>query len=101
MYLHDTPSKSLFARSFRAYSHGCVRVENPMAFAEALVQLEPEITLASIESMVGDKERWLNLSSKIPVHISYYTLRVDEDGTIRSYGDVYGANKRLIELLNE
>ncbi|MBK8085543.1 MAG: L,D-transpeptidase family protein [Devosia sp.] len=101
VYLHDTPSKSLFARSFRAYSHGCVRVENPMAFAEALVQLEPKITLASIESMIGDKERWLNLSSKIPVHISYFTLRVDEDGTIRSYGDVYGANKRLIELLNE
>jgi murein L,D-transpeptidase YcbB/YkuD len=99
VYLHDTPSKSLFSRSFRAYSHGCVRVENPMDFASALVELEPTITLASIEGMIGDKERWLNLSNKIPVHISYFTLRVDEDGTIRSYGDVYGANKRLIELL--
>lgn len=100
VYLHDTPSKSLFARSFRAYSHGCVRVENPMEFAAALVQHEPEITLASIEGLVGEKERWLNLSSKIPVHISYFTLRVDEDGSIRSYGDVYGANKKLIDLLN-
>jgi murein L,D-transpeptidase YcbB/YkuD len=99
VYLHDTPSKSLFSRSFRAYSHGCVRVENPMDFASALVELEPTITLASIEGMIGDKERWLNLTNKIPVHISYFTLRVDEDGTIRSYGDVYGANKRLIELL--
>jgi len=99
VYLHDTPSKSLFSRSFRAYSHGCVRVENPMDFASALVQLEPTITLASIEGLIGDKERWLNLTNKIPVHISYFTLRVDEDGTIRSYGDVYGANKRLIELL--
>jgi murein L,D-transpeptidase YcbB/YkuD len=102
VYLHDTPSKSLFARSYRAYSHGCVRVENPMDFAGALLELEPKITLASIESLVGgDKERWLNLTQKVPVHISYFTLRVDEDGSIRSYGDVYGANKKLIELLNQ
>jgi len=100
VYLHDTPSKSLFARSYRAYSHGCVRVENPMEFAGALLALEPKITLASIEGMVGgDKERWLNLTQHIPVHISYFTLRVDEDGSIRSYGDVYGANKKMIELL--
>lgn len=100
VYLHDTPSKSLFSRSYRAYSHGCVRVENPMDFAGALLALEPKITLASIESMVGgDKERWLNLTEKVPVHISYFTLRVDEDGSIRSYGDVYGANKKLIALL--
>ena len=101
VYLHDTPSKSLFARSFRAYSHGCVRVENPMDFAGALLELEPEITVASIEGMFGDKEKWLNLKTRIPVHISYFTLRIDDDGKIRSYGDVYGANKRLIELLNQ
>ena len=49
----------------------------------------------------GDKERWFNLTTKIPVHISYFTLRVDEDGTIRSYGDVYGLNQRLKDLLAE
>jgi len=99
VYLHDTPSKSLFSRTFRAYSHGCVRVENPMDFADALLKLEPELTAARLEASFGDKERWFNLANHIPVHISYFTLRVDEDGTIRSYGDVYGANKRLIELL--
>lgn len=101
VYLHDTPSKSLFARAYRAYSHGCVRVENPMDFAAALIANEPKITMASIDGMIGDKERWLNLTYKIPVHISYFTLRVDDDGTIRSYGDVYGANKKLIGLLNK
>lgn len=100
VYLHDTPSKSLFARSYRAYSHGCVRVENPMDFADALLALEPEMNGAALEAMFGDKERWVNLENHIPVHISYFTLRVDEDGQIRSYGDVYGANQRLIELLN-
>ncbi len=101
IYLHDTPSKSLFARSFRAYSHGCVRVENPMDFADALLKLEPSMTGASLEAMFGEKEKWVNLETHIPVHISYFTLRVGEDGEIRSYGDVYGMNQRLIELLNQ
>lgn len=101
IYLHDTPSKSLFSRSFRAYSHGCVRVENPMDFADALLALEPEMNAATLEASFGDKERWFNLTTKIPVHISYFTLRVDADGTIRSYGDVYGMNQRLKELLAE
>ncbi len=100
VYLHDTPSKSLFARSYRAYSHGCVRVENPMEFADALLAIEPDMTGSALEAMFGDKERWVNLENHIPVHISYFTLRVDADGQIRSYGDVYGANQRLIELLN-
>jgi murein L,D-transpeptidase YcbB/YkuD len=99
VYLHDTPSKSLFQRSFRAYSHGCVRVQNPMEFAAALTAKEPSMTRASLEDQFGDKERWNNLKNHIPVHISYFTLRVDEDGTIRSFGDVYGHNKRMIELL--
>lgn len=99
VYLHDTPSKSLFQRSFRAYSHGCVRVQNPMEFAEALVVNEPGITRASLEEQFGPKERWNNLPNHIPVHLTYFTLRVDQDGTIRSFGDVYGANKRLISLL--
>jgi murein L,D-transpeptidase YcbB/YkuD len=100
VYLHDTPSKSLFARAYRAYSHGCVRVQNPMDFAGALMATNPEITEASLEGMFGSKERWVSIKHHIPVHLMYFTLRVDEDGTIRSYGDVYGHNKKLIELLN-
>ena len=101
VYLHDTPSKSLFSRSYRAYSHGCVRVENPMEFAGVLTEHEPGVSRASLEDLFGSKEAWVNVKNHIPVHLSYFTLRVDEDGTIRSYGDVYGANKKLIELLNQ
>ena len=100
VYLHDTPSKSLFSRAFRAYSHGCVRVQNPMDFAAALIETNPELTLAKIEALEGPKEKWVTLEQHIPVHLMYFTLRVDEDGTIRNYGDVYGHNKKLIELLN-
>ena len=99
VYLHDTPSKSLFARSYRAYSHGCMRVQNPMEFAAALLAHEPVLTVAELESEVGGSERWNNLDRHIPVHITYFTLRVDADGTIRSYGDVYGYNKKIIELM--
>ena len=99
VYLHDTPSKSLFQRSMRAYSHGCVRVQNPFEFAEALLKHEAGLTRASLEGQFGSREAWNNLKTHVPVHITYFTLRVDEDGTIRSFGDVYGANERLISLL--
>ena len=100
VYLHDTPSKSLFARSYRAYSHGCVRVQNPMDFAGALLATNPDITEDKLKAMFGDTEKWVRLKKHIPVHLMYFTLRVDDDGTIRSYGDVYGHNKKLIQLLN-
>jgi murein L,D-transpeptidase YcbB/YkuD len=100
VYLHDTPSKSLFANSVRAYSHGCVRVQNPMDFANALLKYEPGLSVAKLESMFGSTERWVNLKTYVPVHIAYFTVRVAPDGTLHSYGDIYGHNKKLIGLLN-
>lgn len=100
VYLHDTPSKSLFARSFRAYSHGCVRVQNPMEFADALMANEPNISRASLEAMFGASERWVNPEHQIPVHLAYFTIRVGDDGALKSFGDVYGHNARLIEAMD-
>jgi murein L,D-transpeptidase YcbB/YkuD len=99
VYLHDTPSKSLFSRSLRAFSHGCVRVQDPMAFAEALMANEPNISRNSLEAMFGPSERWVNPQTQIPVHLAYFTLRVEADGTIRSYGDVYGHHAKLIAAM--
>ena len=99
VYLHDTPSKSLFSRSYRAFSHGCVRVQNPMEFADALMANEPNISRASLEAMFGPSERWVNPETQIPVHLAYFTLRVDADGTIRSFGDVYGHHEKLIAAM--
>ena len=101
VYLHDTPSKSLFSRSFRAFSHGCVRVHKPWEFAEALLKREARVKVASLENQRGNKERWNNLDTHIPVHLTYFTLRIDENGSIRSYGDVYGHNAKLIKMLGE
>lgn len=99
VYLHDTPSKSLFARSYRAFSHGCVRVQNPWDFADALLTYEPKVTLAGLEAELGGREQWNTLGQHIPVHLVYFTLRVDQDGTVRSYGDVYGINSKVKQLL--
>ena len=99
VYLHDTPSKSLFARDFRAFSHGCVRVQNPMEFADALMANEANISRASLEAMFGSSERWVNPDKQIPVHIAYFTVRVDADGTLRNYGDVYGHNAKVIAAM--
>ncbi|UJW87503.1 L,D-transpeptidase family protein [Devosia sp. SL43] len=99
VYLHDTPSKSLFSRDFRAYSHGCVRVMNPMEFADALMANEPNISRASLEAMFGSSERWVNPEKQIPVHIAYFTIRVEADGSLRSFGDVYGHNAKLISAM--
>ncbi len=99
VYLHDTPSKSLFARSARAFSHGCVRVENPMEFADALMANEPDISRASLEAMFGDSEKWVNPTQQIPVHIAYFTVRPRADGTLQSFGDVYGHNAALIAAM--
>jgi murein L,D-transpeptidase YcbB/YkuD len=100
VYLHDTPSKSLFGNAVRAYSHGCVRVQNPLDFANALLKFEPGLDVDQLTSMFGDTEHWVNLKTHVPVHIAYFTVRADADGTLHSYGDVYGHNKKLIDLLN-
>ena len=100
VYLHDTPSRSLFSRSQRAYSHGCVRVQNPLDFAGALLANDTNISRSSLQSQFGSSERWNNLSSHIPVHLAYFTLRVKADGSVRSYSDIYGHNTRLKRLLD-
>ena len=99
VYLHDTPSKSLFSRDARAFSHGCVRVENPMEFADALMANEPNISRASLEAMFGSSERWVNPTQQIPVHLAYFTVKVTEGGELVSFGDVYGHNAALIEAM--
>ena len=99
VYLHDTPSKSYFARDARALSHGCVRVQNPMEFAAALTVNEPKINRASLEAMFGPDERWVNPETPIPVHLAYFTVRPQADGALRSFDDVYGHNAKLIAAL--
>jgi L,D-transpeptidase YcbB len=95
VYLHDTPSKSLFERETRAFSHGCVRVMDPWAFADALLSVEADVSTAKLKRLVGGPERRVDLSGHVPVHLTYFTAWVDATGVLQVRDDVYGHDKRL------
>jgi murein L,D-transpeptidase YcbB/YkuD len=99
VYLHDTPSKSLFTRSSRAFSHGCVRVQNPVKFADALLVHEPKWNANRLRAKFGSKERWVKLETRIPIHLTYFTARVETDGTLSRITDIYGYDSKLRRLM--
>jgi len=99
VYLHDTPSKSLFQRDQRAFSHGCVRVQNPLEFADVLLAYQGGWSKERLRKMVGGRESWVNLPKRIPIHITYFTAFVDDSGTLQTRPDVYGYNARVERAL--
>jgi murein L,D-transpeptidase YcbB/YkuD len=90
VYMHDTPSRHLFAQAKRAYSHGCMRVDQPAAWAVALLGPQSGWTEQRIEKLYGKSERRVNLPAPLPIHIGYFTRTVDEFGQLRAFDDVYG-----------
>ncbi len=102
VYQHDTPDKYLFAREKRAYSHGCMRVQDPFTYGEKLLSLvDPEghFTEAKLQKMLGDNEININFPKPIWVHLTYQTAFVDQDGKLQFRDDVYGRDARMIAIL--
>jgi murein L,D-transpeptidase YcbB/YkuD len=90
IYLHDTPGDRLFFRETRAFSHGCIRVENPVGLAEYVLRDQPEWTAAKISAaMDARQERGVPLKEKLPVHIGYWTAWVEPDGGVTFTDDPY------------
>jgi L,D-transpeptidase YcbB len=101
IYFHDTPAKSLFERNRRAFSHGCIRLAEPMKLAKYLLQDKTGWTDAKISSaMNSGKEQWVR-SNSVDVVISYFTAWVDNDGVLNFREDIYGHDKELAERLFE
>ncbi len=96
IYLHDTPAQSLFSRTQRAFSHGCIRLERPDDLAFLLASKVTRSSPANIRDkhMTGE-EAWIKVTRTLPVYILYFTVWVDEDGTTHVYHDVYGRDKTL------
>lgn len=100
VYMHDTTSKHLFNNAVRAESHGCMRVRNPDQFAKVLLSNEDGWSAARVDRAIGSKQHQpVHLSSPIPVHITYFTARVREDGTVRYFRDLYGHDARMAQAL--
>ena len=99
--LHDTPQKSLFSRTVRALSSGCVRVADALGVAELLLSDQPEWTRARIREVVArGEERVVNLSRPVPVYLLYFTAFVDPDGTLHLRPDIYGRDDRVLSALD-
>lgn len=91
IYMHDTPAKSLFSRDMRAYSHGCVRLQDPRAMAAAVMGWDESQIVARLKKGHNQVE----LPSKIPVYVTYFTAWPDAEGKVAYYPDVYGRDKRV------
>ncbi|WP_461490470.1 L,D-transpeptidase family protein [Pontibacter sp. HJ8] len=98
VYLHDTPSGSLFSQTQRGFSHGCVRLEKPMELAKYVLQDMPEWNENTIrETINGGEEVWVTLPKKVQVYLVYFTSWVDQHGNVHFREDIYGHDKRLEE----
>lgn len=101
VYMHDTPAPSLFKRSERSFSHGCIRVSDPLALAIFVLDSqnggwEKEKVM---ELYNQDSRKVIRLSQPVPVHITYLTSWVDKDGTINFNRDIYERDEKLFNAL--
>ena len=100
VYLHDTPSRSLFSRTGRAFSHGCIRVDKPLDFARKIYEVQGGVNPLKIGSIVKSKKQTrINLKRKLPVHLAYFTAWIDENGVPLFFDDVYKRDKLVGKYL--
>jgi L,D-transpeptidase YcbB len=101
VYMHDTPTKNLFNKSTRAYSHGCVRVRDPVRLAEVLLEEDKGWPTEKVDDLVenGPGDNQIDVERRIEVHATYFTAWVDENGETQMAGDVYGHEKRIKQAL--
>ena len=100
IYFHDTPSKSLFERDQRAFSHGCIRLSDPFKMAQYLLRHQPEWTPERIhEAMGAAEEKYVKLKKPVPVIITYYTAWVDDAGRLNFRNDIYKHDEILAKKM--
>ena len=97
--LHGTAAPSLFERRVRAFSHGCIRVEEPVALAVRLIRDPAWDEARALEIVAQKQERWVRLAEPVPIHIAYFTAWVEDDGTVQFRDDLYGRDRALADAL--
>ena len=100
VYMHDTTQKDLFAKPVRAESHGCVRVENPDELAAIVLNYDRGWSAARVTSAIENGyDQHVALNREIPVHITYFTVWVNNDGSMSTFADLYGHDARMAAAL--
>lgn len=101
VYIHDTPTKSLFANARRAYSHGCIRLSKPEELLSIIANEDKNLDIQKANEILSSKvsEKSIGLDKKIPIHIIYLTSWVDENGVLQFREDIYNFDKIQKELL--
>jgi len=102
VYQHDTPDKYLFKEERRAYSHGCMRVQDPVRYAELLLTIERPnegYTQEKIKRLFGRDEQDIQFPNPIPVNLTYQTAFVDDYGQLVIRSDLYGLDSRMLSLI--
>ena len=100
IYLHDTNEPELFGFDNRAFSHGCVRLADPVKFADAIAKYDNHLHTQMPGSLLANQDHWLKFRAKLPVHLVYFTAEVDADGRLVTFPDVYGYDRRIISLFD-
>ncbi len=99
VYMHDTPGRHRFRYASRAFSHGCVRLQDPFKLAGIVLAGQKGWSEKRLRRMIGGKNRTITLRNKVPVHIVYMTARVDENDELVLFRDLYGHSRRLRALM--
>lgn len=100
IYLHDTPSKSLFGESARAFSHGCIRVQNPVKLANFLLNGQKNWDDSKVDlAMHSGKEQYVTLQNKVPVFIAYFTAFTDRNNRLNFRKDIYNLDEHLASMI--
>ncbi|MBJ3762997.1 L,D-transpeptidase family protein [Maribius pontilimi] len=100
IYLHDTPAKNLFSNDVRAFSHGCIRLNDPFEFAYALLSMQTDNPEAEFQRHLRTgRESRVNLENPLPVHLVYRTAIAKPEGGVEYRRDVYGRNARVLNAL--
>lgn len=100
IYFHDTPAKSLFSNTNRAFSHGCIRVEEPVKLAKYLLRDPSQWTDEAVyTAMHSEKEKWVKINDPLPVRITYFTAWVDGNGVLNFRDDIYGHDTTMKKRL--
>jgi len=100
VYMHDTTQKELFAKDVRAESHGCMRVQDPGKLASIILQHDQGWSLArTMSAMENGYDQHVSLGQAIPVYITYFTTRINDDGSVSTFRDVYGHDARMAAAL--